>query len=78
MLRSSLDGTLARTVCAAHHAPRTAFAHARYVPAGHDGIGRLELTRPEKLNATDDDSVRDLDRAATTRRDATRARAPSS
>jgi enoyl-CoA hydratase/carnithine racemase len=30
-----------------------------------DGIGRLELTRPEKLNATDDDSVGDLDRAAT-------------
>jgi len=41
------------------------FPHARYVPAGPDGIGRLELTRPEKLNATDDDSVNDLDRAAT-------------
>jgi enoyl-CoA hydratase/carnithine racemase len=39
--------------------------HARYTPAGRDGIGRLELTRPEKLNATDDDSVNDLDRAAT-------------
>ena len=39
--------------------------HARYTPAGRDGIGRLELTRPEKLNATDDDSVDDLDRAAT-------------
>jgi enoyl-CoA hydratase len=39
-------------------------AHAQYLPAGADGIGRLELTRPEKLNATDDDSVDDLDRAA--------------
>ena len=38
---------------------------ALYTPAGRDGIGRLELTRPEKLNATDDDSVGDLDRAAT-------------
>jgi enoyl-CoA hydratase/carnithine racemase len=38
--------------------------HAEYTPAGADGIGLLELTRPEKLNATDDDSVRDLDRAA--------------
>jgi enoyl-CoA hydratase/carnithine racemase len=40
-------------------------AHVRYTPAGRDGIGHLELTRPEKLNATDDDSVADLDRAAT-------------
>jgi len=39
--------------------------HAQYTPAGEDGIGHLELTRPEKLNATDDDSVGDLDRAAT-------------
>jgi enoyl-CoA hydratase/carnithine racemase len=39
--------------------------HAVYDPAGRDGIGRLRLTRPEKLNATDDDSVTDLDRAAT-------------
>jgi len=39
--------------------------HAQYAPAGADGIGRLELTRPAKLNATDDDSVNDLDRAAT-------------
>jgi enoyl-CoA hydratase/carnithine racemase len=39
--------------------------HAVYTPAGDDGIGWLELTRPEKLNATDDDSVGDLDRAAT-------------
>jgi enoyl-CoA hydratase/carnithine racemase len=39
--------------------------HAEYTRAGDDGIGRLELTRPEKLNATDDDSVGDLDRAAT-------------
>src|SRR5262245_7834195 len=38
--------------------------HAEYVPADADGIGVLELTRPEKLNATDDDSLRDLDRAA--------------
>ena len=38
--------------------------HAQYTPAGPDGVGRLELTRPEKLNATDDDSVHDLDRAA--------------
>ena len=38
--------------------------HAAYTRAGADGIGLLELTRPEKLNATDDDSVRDLDRAA--------------
>ncbi len=45
--------------------PRTRRSpHARYTPAGPDGIGRLELTRPEKLNATDDDSVDDLDRAA--------------
>jgi enoyl-CoA hydratase/carnithine racemase len=39
--------------------------HAHYTPAGDDGIGRLMLARPEKLNATDDDSVDDLDRAAT-------------
>jgi len=39
--------------------------HVEYTPAGGDGIGHLELTRPEKLNATDDESVRDLDRAAT-------------
>src|SRR5207249_10683511 len=39
--------------------------HARYTPAGQDGIGHLELTRPEKLKATDADSVGDLDRAAT-------------
>lgn len=46
--------------------------HACYTRAGADGIGRLELTRPEKLNATDDDSVGDLDRAATlAARDAT-------
>jgi len=38
--------------------------HAQYVPAGADGIGRLILTRPEKLNATDGDSVGDLARAA--------------
>ncbi len=44
---------------------KTRRPHALYVPAGADGIGRLELTRPEKLNATDDDSVDDLDRAAT-------------
>jgi enoyl-CoA hydratase len=40
-------------------------SHAQYTPAGRDGIGRIELTRPEKLNATDDESVDDLDRAAT-------------
>lgn len=46
--------------------PRTQRSpHAQYAPAGADGIGRLELSRPEKLNATDEDSVRDLDRAAT-------------
>ena len=39
--------------------------HAEYAPADGDGIGRLTLTRPEKLNATDDTSVDDLDRAAT-------------
>jgi len=49
--------------------------HARYVAAGRDGIGRLELTRPEKLNATDDDSVDDLDRAATLATRDRRARA---
>ena len=38
--------------------------HAIYTPADADGIGCLELTRPEKLNATDDDSLRDLDKAA--------------
>jgi len=50
-------------------------AHAGYTPAGEDGIGRLELTRPEKLNATDDSSVRDLDRAATRAARDRRARA---
>jgi enoyl-CoA hydratase/carnithine racemase len=49
--------------------------HARYVAAARDGIGRLELTRPEKLNATDDDSVGDLDRAATLATRDRRARA---
>ena len=49
--------------------------HARYTPAGGDGIGRLELTRPEKLNATDDQSVDDLDRAATAAGRDARARA---
>jgi len=43
----------------------TRSAHAQYTPADADGIGRLELTRPDKLNATDDESVGDLDRAAT-------------
>ena len=38
---------------------------AVYTPAARDGIGRLELTRADKLNATDDASVDDLDRAAT-------------
>ena len=42
--------------------PRRA-PHAVYAPARADGIGRLELTRPEKLNATDDDSLQDLARA---------------
>jgi enoyl-CoA hydratase/carnithine racemase len=51
---------MARTSARAQQSP-----HARYTPAGDDGIGRLELTRPEKLNATDDRSVDDLDRAAT-------------
>ena len=61
---------------AAHTMPRARrSAHARYVPAGDDGIGRLELTRPEKLNATDDDSVDDLDRAATRAGRDARARA---
>ena len=56
--------------------PRTKRSpHAQYTPAGTDGIGRLELSRPEKLNATDDDSVRDLDRAATRAARDTRARA---
>lgn len=45
--------------------PKKREPHAQYTPAGSEGIGRLELTRPEKLNATDDDSVGDLDRAAT-------------
>jgi len=45
--------------------PTARAPHAQYTSAGDDGIGRLELTRPEKLNATDDDSVDDLDRAAT-------------
>jgi enoyl-CoA hydratase len=49
--------------------------HAVYTPAGADGIGRLELTRPEKLNATDDDSLRDLARAATRATRDRRARA---
>ncbi len=42
----------------------TRSVHAQYTQAGDDGIGRLELTRPEKLNATDDDSLDDLDCAA--------------
>ncbi len=50
-------------------------AHARYTPADDGGIGRLELTRPEKLNATDDESVDDLDRAATLAMRDARARA---
>jgi enoyl-CoA hydratase len=37
--------------------------HAEYTAAGADGIGRLELTRPEKLNATDDAFVTHLARA---------------
>lgn len=49
--------------------------HAVYTAAGNDGIGRLELTRPEKLNATDDASVDDLDRAATQAARDTKARA---
>ncbi len=49
--------------------------HAVYTPAGADGIGRLELTRPEKLNATDDGSLRDLARAATRATRDRRARA---
>ena len=47
------------------HEVRKRGRHAQYTPAGKDGIGRLELTRPEKLNATDDGSANDLDRAAT-------------
>jgi len=43
----------------------TRSAHAQYTPADAEGIGRLELTRPDKLNATDDESVDDLDGAAT-------------
>jgi enoyl-CoA hydratase/carnithine racemase len=31
--------------------------HARYAPAGANGIGALRFTRPEKLNATDDATV---------------------
>jgi enoyl-CoA hydratase/carnithine racemase len=34
--------------------------HARYLPAGSDRIGRLALSRPSKLNATDDTTLRDL------------------
>jgi enoyl-CoA hydratase len=49
--------------------------HAAYAAADADGIGRLMLTRPEKLNATDDDSVDDLDRAATLAARDERARA---
>jgi enoyl-CoA hydratase/carnithine racemase len=49
--------------------------YAQYTPAGDDGIGRLELTRPQKLNATDDASVDDLDAAATRAAADERARA---
>ncbi len=49
--------------------------HARYTPAGEDGIGHVELTRSEKLNATDDQSVDDLDRAVTLARRDAKARA---
>jgi enoyl-CoA hydratase/carnithine racemase len=38
--------------------------HAEYTPADADGIGLLELTRPEKLNETYYVSLLDLDRAA--------------
>ena len=54
---------------------RSRSPHAVYTLAGGDGIGRLELTRPEKLNATDDQSVDDLDRAATAAGRDARARA---
>ena len=54
---------------------RSRSPHAVYTPAGGDGIGRLELTRPEKLNATDDQSVDDIDRAATAAGRDARARA---
>jgi len=60
---------------AAKDRPARRAPHARYTVAGQDGIGRLELTRPEKLNATDDDSVGDLDRAATLAARDRRARA---
>lgn len=50
-------------------------SHARYTAAGKDGIGRLELTRADKLNATDDQSVDDLDRAVTLARRDAKARA---
>lgn len=55
--------------------PATRSRHAAYTPAGRDGIGRLELTRPEKLNATDDASLADLHRAASLAARDERARA---
>jgi enoyl-CoA hydratase/carnithine racemase len=61
-------------VAARRARPRRA-PHAEYTPADADGIGLLELTRPEKLNATDHESVRDLDRAATQAARDRRARA---
>jgi len=48
---------------------------AQYTPATQDGIGHFELTRPDKLNATDDESPNDLDRAATLATRDKRARA---
>jgi len=61
---------MARTKVSATRHP-----HARYTPAGADGVGRLELTRADKLNATDDQSVADLDRAVTRARRDAKARA---
>ncbi len=37
--------------------------HVRYVPARSDGIARIELTRPAKLNATDDATLVQLSAA---------------
>src|SRR4051812_7465440 len=72
---TSAPSRASRRVSASSRRARAPEPHATYTPAGEDGIGRLELARPEKLNATDDQSVRDLDRAATQAQRDGRARA---
>src|SRR5262249_5211333 len=61
---------MARTTASATRAP-----HARYTPAGMAGVGRLERARSDKLHASDDQAVDDLDRAVMLARRDAKARA---